>query len=132
MCRLAEGLFPGAPLGLPCEFPGLLRQRTDHLGLRRRKLGRGGAVAHAADDALQDRGEAEEVVGRVDREIGPRIEAGALLPPSTPDVMGLCQNVWISDYTYKAMYDPKKIEVPPNFLPIGPFNILPARIGLTK
>ena len=36
-----------------------------------------GAVAHAAGDALQDRGDAEEVVGEIDREMRPRIEPGA-------------------------------------------------------
>ena len=36
-----------------------------------------GAVAHPAGDALQDRGEAEEIVGEIDRQMRPRIEAGA-------------------------------------------------------
>jgi hypothetical protein len=36
---------------------------------------------------------------------GFNLEAGALQPPSTPDVMGLCQNVWISDYTWRGVMD---------------------------
>jgi hypothetical protein len=31
--------------------------------------------------------------------------AGVLKPPSTPDVMGLCQNPWISDYTWTKVMD---------------------------
>ena len=36
-----------------------------------------GAVAHAAGDALQDRGDAEEIVGEIGRQMRPRIEPGA-------------------------------------------------------
>jgi hypothetical protein len=31
--------------------------------------------------------------------------AGVLKPPSTPDVMGLCQDPWISDYTWTKVMD---------------------------
>jgi hypothetical protein len=31
--------------------------------------------------------------------------AGALKPPGTPDVMGLCQSPWISDYTWRGVMD---------------------------
>jgi hypothetical protein len=31
--------------------------------------------------------------------------AGVLKPPGTPDVMGLCQNPWISDYTWRGVLD---------------------------
>ncbi|HKU61534.1 MAG TPA: hypothetical protein VJQ44_09990 [Gemmatimonadales bacterium] len=33
------------------------------------------------------------------------ILAGVLKPPGTPDVMGLCQNPWISDYTWTKVMD---------------------------
>lgn len=33
------------------------------------------------------------------------VGAGLLKAPTTPDVMGLCQNVWISDYTYRNVMD---------------------------
>ena len=39
-------------------------------------LAGGGAVPHPPGDALQDRGDAEEIVGEVDIEAGPWIEAG--------------------------------------------------------
>jgi hypothetical protein len=31
--------------------------------------------------------------------------AGVLKPPGTPDVMGLCQDPWISDYTWRGVMD---------------------------
>src|SRR5262249_26032984 len=63
----------------PCaagKLPALGGQRP-HQG----RLGGGnragsGAVTNAADDALQDRGDAEEVVGGIDRKVGAGIEAG--------------------------------------------------------
>src|SRR5579864_2308954 len=58
-----------------CPCPG--GERTHHFGSRRRVGAGRGAVAHAADDALQDRGDAEEIIGRVDRHMRPRVEAGA-------------------------------------------------------
>ncbi len=56
--------------GLGGEWPHLLT-----LG-RREGAGRG-AVAHAAGDALHDRGETEEIVSKINRQIRPRVEAGA-------------------------------------------------------
>jgi hypothetical protein len=37
--------------------------------------------------------------------IGYDVEAGAIKPRSTPDIMGYCGNPWISDYTYEGVMD---------------------------
>src|SRR5487761_1410488 len=59
--------------GLPRELPGLGGERPHHLGLGRRMRAGGGAVAHPADDALQGRCEAEELIGEIHRQIRARI-----------------------------------------------------------
>ena len=73
----AERLLRHAPLGLLfCflgELPALGGQRADHLGLGGRELGRRGAVAHPADDALQDRSDPEEIIGKISCKVGARI-----------------------------------------------------------
>src|SRR5580658_4855602 len=64
--------------GLEREFPALGGKRPHQRGaLDGVRAGRG-AVADAADNTLEDRRDAEEVVSRIHREIRPRIEAGAL------------------------------------------------------
>ena len=74
----AKVFMCGAPARPPRgELPGRRGERPHHLRAGGRVLVGRGAVAHAPDDALQDRGEAEEIVGRVDVEVRPRIEAGA-------------------------------------------------------
>src|SRR5258708_16312011 len=59
------------------EAPGRGREGAHHQRTRGRIFIRRGAIAHASDDALQDRGETEEVVGEIDRQMWPRIEPGA-------------------------------------------------------
>ena len=48
------------------EFPGLVGKGADHLSLCRRKFACRRAVTHAPNDALQNRGDAEEIIGEVD------------------------------------------------------------------
>ena len=72
--RKREGLHDA---GLAREFPALGRERPHQCGLGGSKGAGGGAVAHAAGDALHDRGEAEEIIGEIDRQMRPRIEPGA-------------------------------------------------------
>src|SRR5208282_6106250 len=64
--------------GLTGEAPGLGGEWPDKFGPRRGVGAAGGAIAHAADDALQDRRDAEEIVSGVRRQVGSRIESGAL------------------------------------------------------
>ena len=59
------------------ELPRLDRKRPHQRRHGGGVLARRGAVAHAPDDALQDRGQAEEIVGEIDRQMRPRVEAGA-------------------------------------------------------
>src|SRR5208283_2421975 len=72
-------IAPGAScwLRLRGKFPSLGGKRPHQFGPRRGVGAGGGAVAHAAHDALQNRRDAEEIVGGVSRQIGPRIESGA-------------------------------------------------------
>src|SRR6266700_6343321 len=70
-------------LQLPCaRLPGgrprRLRQRPHQLRARRRVLAGGRAVAHPPDDALQDRGDPDEIIGHVLLQIRSRVEPGAL------------------------------------------------------
>src|SRR5580692_3826849 len=64
--------------GLEREFPPLGGQWSDKIGLGRRKRAGRGSVANAAHYALQDRREAKEIVGGIDRQIRSRVEAGTL------------------------------------------------------
>ena len=76
--REREGLhLPRRTPRLARELPRLVGKRPHHLRLGGGVLAGRGAVAHAADDALQDRGDAEEIVGEIDGEMRPRIEPGA-------------------------------------------------------
>src|ERR1700684_744437 len=61
---------------LPREFPGFRRQRTHQRSLGRGKRACGGAVAHASDNSLKDRGNAEEIVSGINRKIGAGVETG--------------------------------------------------------
>src|ERR1700722_7755496 len=58
------------------ELPSFRRQRTHQRSLRRGECASGGAVAHASDNTLKDRGNAEEIVSGINRKIGARIAAG--------------------------------------------------------
>src|SRR5579863_10231942 len=64
--------------GLACEFPAFGGQRSNEIGFGGRKRAGRGAVANPANDALQDRSKAEEIVSGIDRQIRSRIEPGAL------------------------------------------------------
>ena len=68
---LAKGFVDPAESvsGARCEFPGLVGKRPDHVSLCRRKFACRGAVAHAANDPLQNRGDAEEIIGEIDRQM---------------------------------------------------------------
>src|SRR4029077_19314930 len=65
---------PGARLTgeLPCPA----RKRPYQRRHGERLLARRRSVAHTTDDPLQDRSETEEVVGEIERQMWPRIEAG--------------------------------------------------------
>ena len=59
------------------ELPAFGGERPHQFGLGRGECAGRGAVAHASGDALHDRGEAEEIIGEINRQMRPRIEAGA-------------------------------------------------------
>src|SRR5579883_3004039 len=58
------------------ETPGRVGETRNPLGEAGRFRAVGGAVAHAADDALQDAGGAEEIVAGIPVEVGDPIAAG--------------------------------------------------------
>ncbi len=47
--------------------------------------------------------------GGVDGVWGYNLLTKQLFPPTTTDIMGYCLDVWISDYTYKALFDRIKL-----------------------
>src|ERR1700684_3639409 len=58
------------------EFPSFRRQRTHQRGFRRGVCAGGGAIAHASNNSLKDRGNAEEIVSGINRKIGAGVETG--------------------------------------------------------
>jgi hypothetical protein len=89
--------FVGLPIAMGYDHP------TDRGRIVAHELGHTWGRRHAPCGSPGDVDRDFPYPGGTIGKIGYDVEAGVTKPRSTPDVMGYCDNPWISDYTYQAV-----------------------------
>ncbi len=89
--------FIGAPIAMGYDHP------TDRGRVTAHELGHTWGRLHAPCGSPGDRDTDFPYPGGIIGRIGYDLKTGAIKPRNTPDVMGYCDNPWISDYTYQEV-----------------------------